>query len=370
VTHIEIGDPAQLDAALQPVPNTPAVFLLWPERGDPYLARTALLRRRLLRLLGAREKPGRLLNLRDTVRRIEYHLTASSLESSIWMYELARKHFAERYLDVLKLRMPPYVKIVASNPFPRSTVTTHLGRGANLYFGPFQSRATAEGFEAGMLDLFQMRRCQEDLTPSPEHPGCIYGEMSMCLRPCQEVVGMDEYRHEAGRVMEFLSSGGRSLVESIAKARDRLSEEMEFEAAARQHKRLEKVQEVVRLSDELARETGRLQGVAVTRAVESETVILWFVREGYCLPPAPFNLAVPEGRMVSLDQRLREAIARLELRRTSARERQERLALLARWFYSSWRDGEWIPFEGYENIPYRRLVHGISRIAHGAPPAL
>ena len=92
--------------------------------------------------------------------------------------------------------MPPYVKVILNNPFPRTQVTTHLGRAPAVYFGPFRARSTAELFESQMLDLFQMRRCQDDLAPSPAHPGCMYGEMGMCLRPCQEVVGPEEYRHE------------------------------------------------------------------------------------------------------------------------------------------------------------------------------
>jgi excinuclease ABC subunit C len=71
MTEIEIGpDLGQLDAALEVVPNAPAVFLLWPKEGDPHVSKTAKLRRRLLRLLKEREKPSRLLNLRHTIARI------------------------------------------------------------------------------------------------------------------------------------------------------------------------------------------------------------------------------------------------------------------------------------------------------------
>jgi excinuclease ABC subunit C len=73
-----------------------------------------------------------------------------------------------------------------------------------------------------------------------------------------------------------------------------------------------------------------------------------------------------EGKAVSLDHKLRETIAALDTPKRSMRERQEYLALLARWFYSSWRDGEWLPFESVEDVPYRKLVNAISRVAHGA----
>ncbi|HJT86287.1 MAG TPA: hypothetical protein VJ732_00490 [Bryobacteraceae bacterium] len=362
MTTIEVGDLARLDAEIEALPNVPAVFLLWPREGAPYLSKTTLLRRRLLRLLKYREKPSRLLNLRDTVARVEYRLTGSGLESSIVHYETARRCFPKTYLEETRLRLPPYLKLVLSNEFPRSHVATRLARAGGLYFGPFRSRASAERFESQFLDLFQMRRCQEDLAPSPSHPGCIYGEMGMCLRPCQQVVGPAEYAHEVARVAEFLRTAGRSLVDAITHSRDRLSEEMNFEEAARQHKRFEKVQEVLKLRDELAGDIDRLHGAAITRSVAPDAVDLWLVRGGNWMEPRRFSFEVQEGRPVSLDQQLREVFAAVTARKLTIREREEYLALLARWYYSSWRDGEWLAFESWDEIPYRKLVHAISRV--------
>src|ERR1700683_3076961 len=68
------------DRAIAEAPDCPAVFLIWPVEGEPYLAKTSLLRRRLNRLLKAREKPSRLLNLRDTAARVEWWISGSALE--------------------------------------------------------------------------------------------------------------------------------------------------------------------------------------------------------------------------------------------------------------------------------------------------
>lgn len=368
MTAIEVAeDLSGLDAALEAVPNLPAVFLLWPKEGAPYLSKTAQLRRRLLRLLKERERPSRLLNLRHTVARIEYQLTASALESSVAHYETAKQHFPDTYAEIVRLRLPPYVKVLLHNEFPRTHITTHLARTAGIFFGPFRTRPNAERFESQFLDLFQIRRCQEDLVPSSEHPGCIYGEMGMCLRPCQQIVGPAEYSTEVGRVTEFLQTGGRSLLDSVARSRDQLSEEMKFEDASRQHKRYDKIQEVLKLRDELAGDIDRLQGVGITQSRGAGAVELWFIRDGYWQMPKTFNFEVQEGKPVSLDQQLREVLAGVSGRKLTVRERQEYLAVLARWYYSSWRDGEWLSFESYDEIPYRKLVHAISRVARREP---
>jgi excinuclease ABC subunit C len=72
---------------------------------------------------------------------------------------------------------------------------------------------------------------------------------------------------------------------------------------------------------------------------------------------------VVEGRPVSLDQKLREVVSAQSLVTQTMRQRQEYLALLSRWYYSTWCDGEWFPFDRIQNLPYRKLVHAISRIA-------
>jgi len=360
---LDAADLSQFDAALSETPNQPAVFLVEVREGAPYLARTGLLRRRLLRLLAPREKPGRILNLRQAVTRVEYWLTGSRLESSLGMYDLARRYYPDDYLSYLHLRSPPYLKLTLANDYPRCQVTTHLGRSPALYYGPFRNRASAEYFENEFLDLFQLRRCQEDLAPSPAHPGCIYGEMGKCLRPCQEAVSRDEYATEVVRVADFLRSSGASLRDATLAARDRLSAEMEFEQAARQHKRAEKIEEMMRARDGLARPLHQLHAIAVAPSAHRGSVTLGFLRAGFWYGLYQLSFEIGEGNPVPLDRRLREMIESHPWPESNRRERQERLAILARWFYSGWCDGELLLFDDWSKVPYRKLVNAISRTA-------
>ena len=190
------------------VPAAPAVFLL---RGDdanaePYVSKTANLRRRLQRLLSAPEERTKRLNLRDRVRWIEYTLTGSDFESGFVLYLVLRAAFPKTYSNRLRLRFAPLVKLHLENEFPRASITTRLGRmlgkrtsGKNVYYGPFASRVAAEKFMNDALDFFKMRRCVDDLHPDPKFPGCIYSEMKMCLAPCFKGCTDDEYRGEVAR---------------------------------------------------------------------------------------------------------------------------------------------------------------------------
>jgi excinuclease UvrABC nuclease subunit len=367
---MQVGDPTiigreDLDASVGEVPNADAVFIVWAGDRSSYLAKTSMLKRRLMRIFKPDAGTRRSLNLREVATRVEYWPTASRFESLLLHYALARRHFPDDYLRMVKLRMPAYVKLILANEFPRTQVSTRLSASRAIHYGPFQSRAAAELFEDQFLDLFQMRRCQENLEPSPQHPGCIYGEMNRCLRPCQQVVSREEYLSETARVEEFLTGNGAALISVASAARDRLSVEMNFEEAARQHKRLERIQSVLSLRGDLVCDINRLYGVAVAPSLSAGRVQLWFVCQGAWQAPVEFPLT----SFVSLDQRLRELVASIQPITPPLAEKQEHLALLARWHYSTWSDGEWLGFPALDRAPYRKLVRAISRVSQKAASA-
>jgi excinuclease UvrABC nuclease subunit len=311
-----------------------------------------------------------MLNLRNTFTRLDYWLTGSALDAALKQFALARLHFPENYLRVLRLRMPFYVKLLSANAWPRTMVTANAGGNTSIVYGPFRSRVSAEAFESGYLDLFQIRRCQEDLTPSPEHPGCIFGEMNKCSRPCQTAVGPQEYAQEVARAAEFLHSGGRSLIRGIAVARDTLSAEMEFEEAARQHRRLERVEEVMRLRDELAGDVDHLNACVVARSARENTADMFLLREGHWQGVQHIGFELEDGKPVSIDRKLRELFAATTCVSLPSIARREYLAILARWFYSTWRDGELLVFEKFDDPPIRKLVNAIGRVMERGSSAL
>ena len=362
-------DLAALDALIAELPDRPALFLLWPEQGQPYLARTNILRQRLVRLLGPRAKASRQMSLRGVARFLEYTLTGSRLEAHFLLWELARKHLGADYRSAIRLRLPVYVKLILSNPFPRTQLARRIGRAAAVYYGPFRSRASASRFESEALDLFQLRRCEEDLAPAPDHRGCIYGEMGRCLRPCQLVVGAAEYRTESDRVAAFLRTDGRALLHPAAAARERMSAEMDFEGADLLHQRVAKIEAVLGIRDELARAVENLNAIAVVPSAVPNAVELGWIRNGAWRGFTRLDLALRDGKPVSLDARLREAASGISAEAVDAAVRTEQMAVLARWFYSSWRDGELLLADAWEKLPWRKVVNAVSRVASGRESA-
>src|ERR1700751_1983847 len=86
------------------VPPAPAVFLLRGKdaQSEPYVSKTANLRRRLQRVLGAVEEQTKKLNLRDRVGSIEYTPTGSDFESGFVLYKILRAVFPKTYAARLR----------------------------------------------------------------------------------------------------------------------------------------------------------------------------------------------------------------------------------------------------------------------------
>ena len=353
------------------VPASPAVFLL---RGDdplsePYISKTANLRRRLQRLLSPPTEHSKKLNLRDRVRWIEYSTTGSDFESGFLLYRLLRSTFPKTYSNRLRLRFAPLVKLHLENEFPRASITTRLGRltARNIYYGPFPSRTVAEKFASDSLDFFKMRRCVDDLHPDPKFPGCIYSEMKMCLAPCFKGCSDQEYHAEVARVQAYFDTGGESLVREISVQRDAASANLEFENAASLHARLDKLKPMLSQLPEIVHRIDRLAGVMVQRSASPESVNFFRIDAGRISGPVTFAIQSAEHtKSQSMESRIQEALASLPATTPiTALETMEHLALLKRWYYRGSRIGEIFFVDEKGTLPMRRVVRGISRVYRG-----
>ena len=353
------------EADLSAAPAAAGVFLVEFDQGPPYLGRTADLRKRLTRLLAPPSPRSKRLNLRGIARRVSFQRTGSKFESDWLLYCIARRLRPDDYRRFLKLRPPPFLKVHLNNRFPRTYVTTRLSATRAFFYGPFRSRAAADRFENAFLDFFRIRRCEEALEPSPDHPGCIYGEMNLCLRPCQAACSDDRYQREVGRVLRFLNTDGNSLLREIEESRDAAGEDMAFETAAKEHERLAKAKEALRLRGGLARDLDELHGVVVQRSAEESAVALTLLYRGTLQTPRTLRCAFDADLPVSLDAKIRSLLESIDWVAAKPAEKAEHLAILRRWYFSSFRRGEFVPVEAMDRMPFRKLVNAVSRVASG-----
>ena len=116
------------------LPARPGVLMIeMREAGaQPYLTRTADIRRAAERLLREPEAASKRLNLRNVAAGVRYRVTGSKFEQTLALYTCARARFPKRYRDLLRLRPPAVLKVNLSNEYPRCYVTRRISGTAEL----------------------------------------------------------------------------------------------------------------------------------------------------------------------------------------------------------------------------------------------
>ena len=408
-------DPADPKAALAQLPQSPAVFALYgaEAHSEPYIGRTPNLRARLARLLQPSPKHPRRLQLASRVRSIVWQLTGSEFESLLLQFELLQRVYGTKCLERLHLRSPAFVRFLGSNSYPRITVTHRPSqREADWSYGPFQSRSAAERFADEALKLFLLRRCTDDLSPHPSHPGCVYSEMKMCLAPCYQGCSDERYGEEAAAVQSFLATRGDSRLVVLRTQRDQASANLEFESAAALHAQFQRVEAVRTLAAELVRPLSTLRAVILQASANPDEVAVFLFENGRLRGPVAFStvgmriqneqsgssslfaqpmaiepvLEAPAAEALPAEAALEASVAapvkiprgvletRMEAALAALAEpsappsptlRQGHLALLKRWYYrpEGRRTGEIFFPDSEGRWPVKAILRGVGRVA-------
>jgi hypothetical protein len=404
-------DAAGATAAIAALPDSPAAFSLgFGERREPYIARTTNLRRRLQRMLAPESALSRRMQLLPFVQEIAWSPYGSEFEASLLLYrEISAVFVAKDPTTVrkrLRLRPPAYLRMALENDFPRLFATNRYVRSAaDRSFGPFPTRVVAERACDALLDLFQLRRCVEDLHPYPEHPACPYFEMKKCLAPCNQTCTPERHRAEADAVFETLRTHGASLLSALERERAAASEALEFENASAIHQRYEKAEAALRELPESIRLLSELSAVIVQPSAQpGEMALFRLTRQGLAGPvayatlgmrlhneqsgssslyshpvalaPVPLDVSPATGPAAdTLEERLTAALQALDAispARPSTPQIEDHLALFTRWIFrpAAKRVGEAIFADAQGTIPNKLLLRAISRVARGtAVPA-
>jgi excinuclease ABC subunit C len=360
---LEFDPTAESELFFEQFEHRAAVFALFSDSdarsgAAPYISRTRDLQRRLRRVLRKSETNSRLLNLRESTRRIEYQYAGSGFEMQWLVYHLNRHYYPRQYRARLRLKAPSLLKLNLRNRFPRLYPTRRISNDGSLYYGPFPSRAATERFAGEFLDLFKIRRCVEDLDPDPAHPGCIYSQMRMCLAPCFQGCTDGEYHEEVERVVKFLGSEVESLTRSMKSERDQASEGLDFERAAQLHRKVEKIHDALALKPEPVRNLNDLHAVLVLPGAQPKTVCFFLMCSGKLRGPGLLDLGENVSSPLSLDERFRLLFDGLlgQADDSAGAPSWEHLGLFARWYYSSFRQGEMVMLSSPSQIPHARLI--------------
>src|SRR5277367_5048046 len=126
----------------------------------------------------------------------------------------------------------PYIKLTASEKYPRVYFTRRVKKDGSLYFGPFFPASLARRILHFIHKRFLVPSCGVDLTKAHPRP-CLQYYIKRCLGPC--VAGLttdDEYAQATRDARLFLEGRRHDLTKSLEQRMSAAAEKEQYEQAA------------------------------------------------------------------------------------------------------------------------------------------
>ena len=165
---------------------------------------------------------------------VELTVTDSEVEALILESNLI-KQLKPRYNIALKDdKSYPYI-VITNEPFPRVFVTRRKLPGGK-YFGPYTDVKSMRFALKTIRDIFMIRSCNDEFTEEAiakhKYKVCLDYHIKKCEGPCEGLVSREYYTMMIDQVVRVLRGKIHSVIDSLQKEMQRLSEELRFEEAA------------------------------------------------------------------------------------------------------------------------------------------
>ena len=260
------------DAAIEALPNRQAVFLLWTRAGKPFLARTNVLAQATA-AFAWRTGPD------DRAHRVSIcGLAARSAVS-------AAGTGAEISWACVS-RGDPTAAAALREAGAVEPVSAHPGYDAYRARASGLLRSVSQSLDCGAVRIRVSGSVSVAALPGGSDaepfdiPAASTARWGDACVHASRLWARRSIGAKRGVLAEFLCTSGRSLAGLAESARERMSAEMDFEGAALMHQRLQRIQEVLGLRDEMVREVTRLNAIAVTPSADPDAVELGWLRGG------------------------------------------------------------------------------------------
>ncbi len=341
---------------------------------EPYVSKTANLRRRLQRLLSAPTEHSKRLNLRDRVRCIEYTPTGSDFESGFLLYRASPHGISQ---DLRRPAAPALCAAGQAAPGKRISARVHhhppgpAERPLSL-LRPVSFPRRGGEVRQRLARLLQDAPLRGRPASRPSLPRLhLFRDEDVPRALLQRLHRRRVPWRSGPRAGLFRQRRPIAGAGDFGAQRDQASAALEFENAAALHAKLEKLKPVARPSaGGCAPHRPAQRAVMVQPCAVPECGRILSLERGRITGPLTFPIQSRGAHQVAIHGSAHaDSPGRLPAENPkTALETMEHLALLKRWCYRSTSDGRDFLCDEKGGLPMRRLVRGISRVYRGEKP--
>ena len=280
----------QIEEELKKLPGQPGVYIMHDAKDAIiYVGKAISLKNRVRQYFQSnRDKTAKIKQMVSKIARFEYIVTDSELEALVLECNLIKEH-RPRYNTMLKDdKTYPYIKVTASEEYPRILFSRQMKKDKNKYFGPFTSAGAVKDTIELIRKIYRIRACSRKL---PQDMGkdrpCLYYHIHQCDAPCQGYISQADYQKSVKQAVGFLNGQYEPVMEEKMRT---ASETMEFEKAIEYRDLLDSVRKVAQKQKITSQSMEDRDIIAMAKDERDAVVQVFFVRDGKLIGREHFHM--------------------------------------------------------------------------------
>ena len=283
----------QIEEELKKLPGQPGVYIMHDAKDAIiYVGKAISLKNRVRQYFqSSRDKTAKIKQMVSKIARFEYIVTDSELEALVLECNLIKEH-RPRYNTMLKDdKTYPYIKVTASEEYPRILFSRQMKKDKNKYFGPFTSAGAVKDTIELIRKIYRIRACSRKL---PQDMGkdrpCLYYHIHQCDAPCQGYISQADYQKSVKQAVGFLNGQYEPVKKYLEEKMRTASETMEFEKAIEYRDLLESVRKVAQKQKITSQSMEDRDIIAMAKDERDAVVQVFFVRDGKLIGREHFHM--------------------------------------------------------------------------------
>ena len=283
----------QIEEELKKLPGQPGVYIMHDAKDAIiYVGKAISLKNRVRQYFqSSRDKTAKIKQMVSKIARFEYIVTDSELEALVLECNLIKEH-RPRYNTMLKDdKTYPYIKVTASEEYPRILFSRQIKKDKNKYFGPFTSAGAVKDTIELIRKIYRIRACSRKL---PQDMGkdrpCLYYHIHQCDAPCQGYISQADYQKSVKQAVWFLNGQYEPVMKYLEEKMRTASETMEFEKAIEYRDLLDSVRKVAQKQKITSQSMEDRDIIAMAKDERDAVVQVFFVRDGKLIGREHFHM--------------------------------------------------------------------------------
>lgn len=283
----------QIEEELKKLPGQPGVYIMHDAKDAIiYVGKAISLKNRVRQYFqSSRDKTAKIEQMVSKIARFEYIVTDSELEALVLECNLIKEH-RPRYNTMLKDdKTYPYIKVTASEEYPRILFSRQMKKDKNKYFGPFTSAGAVKDTIELIRKIYRIRACSRKL---PQDMGkdrpCLYYHIHQCDAPCQGYISQADYQKSVKQAVGFLNGQYEPVMKYLEEKMRTASETMEFEKAIEYRDLLDSVRKVAQKQKITSQSMEDRDIIAMAKDERDAVVQVFFVRDGKLIGREHFHM--------------------------------------------------------------------------------